>query len=247
MDSILRRMSPRSWPRRGSSSSGSTRRPTWKVSRPVDNARPVRTSRATTGSCTNTRRAVRRRRSSWLASPRAPASLCWQRPTADEAVIAGVVGLGLPDLNELGWRWRDALIYITHGVPKEPSFSTAAIVKRVAPIALAAIHSTHDEFVPLAEVQESSPARANRRSSGLSTPPTIASATTCPSSDAACWRRSTGSETTKAGEGMTCAPCRARSQLPRSQSIDAENVGSWKACLLFCRSASSPSPPAGSS
>ena len=69
-------------------------------------------------------------------------------------LLAGVVGLGLPGLNELGWRWRDALIYITHGVPREPSFSTAAIVNRVSPIALAAIHSTHDEFVPLAEVQK---------------------------------------------------------------------------------------------
>jgi fermentation-respiration switch protein FrsA (DUF1100 family) len=69
-------------------------------------------------------------------------------------LIGGVVGLGLPDLNELGWRWRDALIYVTHGVPKEPSFSTAAIVSRVSPITLAAIHSTQDEFVPLAEVQK---------------------------------------------------------------------------------------------
>lgn len=67
--------------------------------------------------------------------------------------IAGVVGLGIPDLNELGWRWRDSLIYITHGVPNEPTFSTAAIISRVAPAPLAAIHSTHDEFVPVADVQ----------------------------------------------------------------------------------------------
>lgn len=67
--------------------------------------------------------------------------------------IAGVIGLGLPDLNELGWRWRDAVIYITHGIPKEPSFSVARVVSRVAPTPLAAIQSTHDEFVPLSEVQ----------------------------------------------------------------------------------------------
>jgi fermentation-respiration switch protein FrsA (DUF1100 family) len=70
------------------------------------------------------------------------------------AVIAGVVGLGLPDLNELGWRWRDALIYVTHRTPNEPLFSTAAIVARLAPIPLAAIHSTNDEFVPIADVQK---------------------------------------------------------------------------------------------
>lgn len=67
--------------------------------------------------------------------------------------IAGVLGLGLPDINELGWRWRDAMIYLTHGVPKEPTFSTAAIVSRVSPTPLGAIHSTHDEFVPLTTVQ----------------------------------------------------------------------------------------------
>ena len=70
-----------------------------------------------------------------------------------KAVIAGVIGLGLPDLNELGWRWRDSLIYLTHGVPNEPTFSAAAIVKSVAPLPMGAIHSTKDEFVPIAEVQ----------------------------------------------------------------------------------------------
>lgn len=72
-----------------------------------------------------------------------------------KAMIAGVIGLGPPDLNELGWRWRwkDSLIYLTHGVPNEPTFSVAAIVKNVAPLPLGAIHSTEDEFVPLTQVQ----------------------------------------------------------------------------------------------
>jgi alpha-beta hydrolase superfamily lysophospholipase len=69
-------------------------------------------------------------------------------------VVAGVIGLGLPDLNELGWRWRDSLIYLTHGVPKEPTFSTASLASRVSPAPLAAIHSTHDEYVPIGEVQQ---------------------------------------------------------------------------------------------
>ena len=67
--------------------------------------------------------------------------------------VAGVIGLGLPNLNELAWRWRDAIIYVTKGVPKEPAFSTAEIVDRMAPLPLAAIHATHDEFVPVSEVQ----------------------------------------------------------------------------------------------
>jgi len=71
-----------------------------------------------------------------------------------KASIAGVVGLGLPDLNELGWRWKDSLIYLTHGIPNEPTFSTAAIVQKVAPLPIGAIHSTHDEFVSIAAVQK---------------------------------------------------------------------------------------------
>jgi alpha-beta hydrolase superfamily lysophospholipase len=67
--------------------------------------------------------------------------------------LIGVVGLGLPDMNELGWRWKDAIIYLTHRPPDEPSFSAAAAAGRVAPLPLAAIHSTHDEFVPAGEVQ----------------------------------------------------------------------------------------------
>ena len=70
-----------------------------------------------------------------------------------KAAVLGVVGLGLPEINELGWRWKDALIYITHAVPNEPTFRTTAIVSRVSPLPLAAIHSTHDEFVSVAEVQ----------------------------------------------------------------------------------------------
>ena len=70
-----------------------------------------------------------------------------------KAAIAGVVALGLPNLSELGWRWKDSLIYLTHTVPNEPTFSTAAIIDKVAPLPLAAIHSTHDEFVSVADVQ----------------------------------------------------------------------------------------------
>ena len=73
---------------------------------------------------------------------------------ANKEAIAGVIGLGLCDRTELGWRWKDMVIYLTHGTPNEPTFSVKAIVDRVAPIPVAAIHSTHDEFVPLTEVQQ---------------------------------------------------------------------------------------------
>jgi alpha/beta superfamily hydrolase len=47
---------------------------------------------------------------------------------------------------------RDSIIYLTHGVPDEPTFSTAAIVDRVAPVPLVVIHASHDEYVPLPDV-----------------------------------------------------------------------------------------------
>jgi type IV secretory pathway VirJ component len=67
--------------------------------------------------------------------------------------VAGVVALGLPDKNELGWRWRDSVIYVTKKTPSEPTFSAFEKVGRVAPVPLAALHSTHDEFVALPEIE----------------------------------------------------------------------------------------------
>jgi alpha-beta hydrolase superfamily lysophospholipase len=66
--------------------------------------------------------------------------------------IGGVVAIGLPNRNELGWRWKDSLIYLTHKVPNEPTFSAEAIAGSVTPVPLAAIHSTEDEFVSVTEV-----------------------------------------------------------------------------------------------
>jgi alpha-beta hydrolase superfamily lysophospholipase len=70
-----------------------------------------------------------------------------------KSIVAGVIGLGLPDLNELGWRWKDSVIYLTHKVPNEPTFSAAAIIANVGPLPLALVHSTHDEFTSLVDIQ----------------------------------------------------------------------------------------------
>jgi virulence protein VirJ len=64
-------------------------------------------------------------------------------------LILGVLGLGLPDQNELGWKWQDFTIWITKRSPNEPSFMVEDIIQRVSPVPLAEIHSTHDEFLPL--------------------------------------------------------------------------------------------------
>jgi len=68
--------------------------------------------------------------------------------------VGGVIALGLPEHNELAWRWTDSIIYLTHRPPREPSFSASAIIDRVAPVPLAAIHSTHDEFVSVDQVRQ---------------------------------------------------------------------------------------------
>ena len=53
--------------------------------------------------------------------------------------VQGVVAIGLPEKNELGWRWRDAAIYLTHGVPHEPMFHASEVVGGVSPVPLAEI------------------------------------------------------------------------------------------------------------
>src|SRR5438874_10645888 len=35
-------------------------------------------------------------------------------------------------MNELGWRWRDAVIYLTHRSPNEPTFRFRQIPRRAA-------------------------------------------------------------------------------------------------------------------
>ena len=65
--------------------------------------------------------------------------------------IAGVITFGLGERNELAWRWKDALIYVTKRVPSEPTFNASDFVPHLAPVPLAVIRSAHDEFVPPAE------------------------------------------------------------------------------------------------
>ena len=77
-----------------------------------------------------------------------------------QSAIQGIVGLGLPDQNELGWRWQDFGTWITKKNPNEPSFLVEDIIHKVSPVSLAEIHSTHDEFLPLEKAKQMF-ARAN--------------------------------------------------------------------------------------
>jgi alpha-beta hydrolase superfamily lysophospholipase len=68
--------------------------------------------------------------------------------------LRGVLAIGLPELNELAWRWKDSVIYITKQVPNEPTFISKDYVGRVAPLPLMMIQSTRDDFVPVAKARE---------------------------------------------------------------------------------------------
>jgi type IV secretory pathway VirJ component len=70
-----------------------------------------------------------------------------------KARIRGVIGLGLGDRNELAWRWQDSIIYLTKTIPDEPTFSAAAFIPRVAPIPVALLRSTRDEYVTVEEAE----------------------------------------------------------------------------------------------
>ena len=70
-----------------------------------------------------------------------------------KARVSGVLALGLPDQNELGWKWRDFTIWITKRAPNEPSFMVEDIIQRLSPVPLAEIHSSHDEFLPLEQAK----------------------------------------------------------------------------------------------
>jgi fermentation-respiration switch protein FrsA (DUF1100 family) len=66
-----------------------------------------------------------------------------------KSAVMGILALGLPDQNELGWKWQDFTIWITKKAPDEPSFMVSDIIGKASPLPLAEIHSTHDEFLSL--------------------------------------------------------------------------------------------------
>lgn len=68
--------------------------------------------------------------------------------------LRGVIAIGLPEFNELAWRWSDSIIYVTHKVPNEPTFNSKDYVGRLAPVPLMVIQSTNDEFVPQETARE---------------------------------------------------------------------------------------------
>lgn len=57
----------------------------------------------------------------------------------------GVIGLGLPQYTELGWRWTDFPSWITKAEPHEPLARTRDYMARLQ-VPVVIIHSLHDEY-----------------------------------------------------------------------------------------------------
>jgi dienelactone hydrolase len=66
----------------------------------------------------------------------------------NKSTVRGLVAIGLPEYGILGWKLADNLTYLTKKAPSEPQFSTLPQMPKVAPLPLAMIYSTHDEYVP---------------------------------------------------------------------------------------------------
>jgi fermentation-respiration switch protein FrsA (DUF1100 family) len=69
----------------------------------------------------------------------------------NHAWVAGVITMGLPASAEIAWRWSDFTSWITKRDASEPSFAPRDYIAGVAPIPLAMIQSTRDEYVPEAD------------------------------------------------------------------------------------------------
>ena len=69
-------------------------------------------------------------------------------------LFTGLITLGLPEQNILGWRVADYLSWITKKTPDEPMFRSMDYMSRVTPLRLWMLQSTRDEYVPLDRSRE---------------------------------------------------------------------------------------------
>jgi dienelactone hydrolase len=67
--------------------------------------------------------------------------------------IDRVVAVSLPIYNELAWKPSDALIYITHGTPREKVFDARQFVTKLNPVPIVILNATDDDTSPSRESQ----------------------------------------------------------------------------------------------
>lgn len=67
--------------------------------------------------------------------------------------VSRVVAISLPNYNELAWKPTDAVIYITHGTPREKVFQAGDYLPKLTPLPLVMLNATDDDTSPLVEAQ----------------------------------------------------------------------------------------------
>lgn len=67
--------------------------------------------------------------------------------------VERVVAISLPRYNELAWKPTDALIYITHGTPREKVFEAQDYLKQLGPVPIVMLNATDDDTSPLPDAQ----------------------------------------------------------------------------------------------
>lgn len=67
--------------------------------------------------------------------------------------IDRVLAISLPVYNELAWRPTDALIYITHGTPREKVFDARQFVTKLDKVPIVILNATDDDTSPSRETQ----------------------------------------------------------------------------------------------
>src|SRR5207247_604454 len=84
------------------------------------------------------------------------AGLCLLGAASPEgkSLFSGLITLGLPEQNILGWRLADYLSWITKKTPNEPVFNSIDYISRVTPLRFWMLQSTRDEYVPLDKSRE---------------------------------------------------------------------------------------------
>lgn len=66
---------------------------------------------------------------------------------ANKFEFGGIIAIGLPKDNILAWRWRDIGAWITKRSPHEPTFKSADVMPRIAPLPLFVIGSSSTQWV----------------------------------------------------------------------------------------------------
>jgi len=67
--------------------------------------------------------------------------------------VERVAAISLPIYNELAWKPTDALIYITHGTPREKVFDARQFVTKLDPVPIVIFNATDDDTSPARESQ----------------------------------------------------------------------------------------------